>query len=58
MNITWYLLPLATAVSLVWTATRYEDTEVIVRKAVKLLMQILVFMAVILIVLVVLSYKL
>jgi len=58
MNITWYLLPLAIGVSLVWTATRYEDTQVIVRKATKLFTQILVFMAVILIVLVTLSHNL
>jgi len=58
MNITWYLVPLAAAVSLVWEASRYEQTDVILRKAVKLFVQILLFMAVVLVLLLALSHNL
>lgn len=58
MNITWYLLPMAASVSLVWTASRYESTPVIIRRSVRLFLQILFFMAVILVGLAVLSYRL
>lgn len=58
MNITWYLLPLAAAVSLVWTTSRYESPEVILKRSVRLFVQILLFMALILGVLFVLSYNL
>lgn len=58
MNITWFLLPLAASISLVWNASRYESTEFILRRSGKMFLQILFFMALILIVLVALSYKL
>lgn len=58
VNVTWYLLPLAAVISLVYSATRYEDTERILRRAGRLFVQILVFMAVILGVLVALSFRL
>jgi len=58
INILWYLLPLTAAVSLVWQATRYEDPRVIMRRSVKLFLQILAFMAAILVVLHLLSYNL
>ncbi|WP_437228166.1 hypothetical protein SH661x_000756 [Planctomicrobium sp. SH661] len=58
MNITWYLFPLAAAISLVWNASRYESTELILKRSGKMFLQILVFMAIILAVLVALSYKL
>lgn len=58
MNITWYLLPLAAAVSLVWTTSRYESPEVILKRSVRLFVQILLFMALILGVLFALSYNL
>ncbi len=48
MQYTLNLLPLAAVVSLVWTATRYESTPTIMRKSVRLFMQILFFMALIL----------
>ena len=48
MMYTLNLLPLAAVVSLVWTATRYESTPTILRKSVRLFLQILFFMALIL----------
>jgi hypothetical protein len=57
-NITWYLLPLAAAISLVYNASRYEDSARIVRQAGKTFLTIVFFMALILGVLVVLSYDL
>jgi hypothetical protein len=57
-NVTWYLLPLAAVISLVYSATRYEDTQRILSRAGRLFMQILVFMTIILGVLVALSYRL
>lgn len=58
MNITWYLLPLAASVSLVWTSSRYEATDVIIKRSAKLFAQIILFMALILCVLLALSYNL
>ena len=58
MNVTWFLLPLAAAVSLVWNASRYESTEVILKRSGAMLVKILVCMAIILGVLACLSYKL
>ncbi|TWT42985.1 hypothetical protein KOR42_45850 [Thalassoglobus neptunius] len=58
MNISWFLLPLAASVSLVWTASRYESTPLILVRSAKLFGQILFFMALILLVLFVLSYNL
>ena len=51
MNITWYLFPLAAAVSLVWNTSRYEFTPLILQRSLKLFLQIILFMAVILAVL-------
>ncbi|MCA9079330.1 MAG: hypothetical protein KDA58_02175 [Planctomycetaceae bacterium] len=55
---TWYLIPVAAAVSLVWNATRYESTQVILLRAGRMYLQVLLFMAIILGVLALLSYKL
>lgn len=57
-NITWYLLPLAAVISLVYNASRYEDATRIIRQAAKTFVTILFFMAVILGVLILLSYNL
>lgn len=54
----WYLFPVAAAVSLVWNGTRYESPRIIVRRAIKLYLNILLFMGVILGILIFLSYKL
>jgi hypothetical protein len=58
MNITWFLFPLAAAVSLVWNTSRYESTGVILKRSGKMFLQIILFMAVILGVLIALSYNL
>lgn len=58
MNVTWFLLPLAASVSLVWNCSRYESPEVILRRSGKMFLQILFFMAIILVVLVLLSFRL
>ncbi|WP_437186105.1 hypothetical protein SH668x_003242 [Planctomicrobium sp. SH668] len=57
MNITWFLFPMAAAISLVWNASRYESTEVIVQRSVRMFIQIVVVMLIILLALVGLSYK-
>jgi hypothetical protein len=58
MNVTWFLFPLAAGVSLVWNASRFESTELILRRSGKMFLQIIVIMAVILGVLAALSYNL
>lgn len=55
IGLTWYLLPLAAAISLVYSATRYELTSRIISRALRLFLQVLFFMAVILAVLLALS---
>ncbi len=55
INVTWYLLPLAAAVSFVYSASRYEDSARIVSRAVRLFGSIILFMGIILGVLVGLS---
>lgn len=56
-NVTWYLLPLAMIVSLVYRASRFELPDRILRRATWLFLQIVGFMAVVFAVLWVLSYK-
>ncbi|MEZ6057227.1 MAG: hypothetical protein R3C01_11040 [Planctomycetaceae bacterium] len=41
-----YLVPITAAVSLVYSATRYEQTERIVRNALDLFLRILIFMVI------------
>lgn len=55
MNVTWFLIPLAAAVSVVWNASRFEATDVIVGRSLRMFVQILFFMALILGLLVLLS---
>lgn len=55
IGLTWYLLPLAAAISLVYSATRYESTPRIISRALRLFLQVLFFMGVILAVLLALS---
>ena len=43
-NLLWYILPLAICISLVYSASRYEATESIMRRAVRLFFQIAIFM--------------
>ena len=47
-NVYWYLLPLIVVVSLVYSATRYEEWPIILRRAVRLAVFIAGFMGVIL----------
>jgi len=44
-NTTWYVLPLAGAISLVYSASRYELTERILKRAARLFLTITGFMA-------------
>jgi hypothetical protein len=44
-NTMWYVLPLAGAISLVYSASRYELTERILRRALRLFLTITGFMA-------------
>ncbi|MBI1314282.1 hypothetical protein GC176_23550 [bacterium] len=55
---TWYVIPLAAAISLVYSASRYELPERIIRRAVRLFGTITGFMACVLVVLWLLSYNL
>lgn len=58
VGLTWYLLPLAAAISLVYSATRYESTTRIIHRAVRLFLQVLFFMGIILGLLLALSFRL
>lgn len=58
MNISWHLLPLAVAVSLVYNASRYEAPTRILQRAAKLFVMILLVLALILGGLSALSYDL
>jgi|GEM_PF-623790 len=55
-NVTWYLIPLAMIVSLVYSASRFELPDRILRRATWLFLQIIGFMAVVFAVLWVLSF--
>lgn len=55
-NVTWYLIPLAMIVSLVYSTSRFELPDRILRRAIWLFIQIIGFMAVVFAVLWVLSY--
>ncbi len=57
-NTTWYLLPLALAISLVYSASRYELPERILSRAIRLFLQIIGFMGAAFLVLWVLTYGL
>lgn len=47
----WFMFPLAAVISLVYSATRFELTEVIVRRAVRYFINIVIFMILVLVVL-------
>lgn len=57
-NVTWFLLPLAAVISLVYSASRYEHPETILRRAGRLAVTILFFMGVVLVLLYLLSFRL
>jgi hypothetical protein len=58
MHVAWYLLPLAVAVSLVYSATRFESPPQILRRSARLFLTILVSMAAVFVVLFLLSRNL
>ncbi|HUG90255.1 MAG TPA: hypothetical protein VML55_05450 [Planctomycetaceae bacterium] len=58
MSVSWFLLPLAAVISLVYSASRYELPEVILRRATRLFVTILGFMAAVFVVLLWLSFRL
>jgi hypothetical protein len=55
-NLTWYIFPLAMVVSLVYSASRFELPDRILRRAIWLFIQIVGFMAIVFVVLWVLSF--
>jgi hypothetical protein len=57
-NVSWYLLPLAVVISLVYSASRYELAEAILKRSGRLFVTILAFMAVVLGALILLSRNL
>ena len=56
--LSWYLLPLAAVISLVYNTSRYEHTPRILRRAARTFVTIIVCMGLILLLLVALSYNL
>jgi len=58
INVTFYLFPLALAISLVYSASRCELPEQILRRAMRLFIQIILFMAFSLGILWMLSFRL
>ena len=58
MSVTWFLLPLAAVISLVYSASRYEIPDVILRRATRHFITILVFMGVVFLLLLWLSFRL
>ena len=58
LGVTWYLFPLAAVISLVYSATRFESPSRILSRAGKLFLQVLFFMAIILGVLILFSFRL
>jgi len=57
-NTMWYMLPLAAVISLVYSASRYELPERILRRAGRLFLQIVIFMGIVLGLLLALSFRL
>ncbi len=57
-NITWHLIPMAAAISLVYSASRYELTGRIITRAIRLFAPILVIMGAAFLLLLALSYNL
>ena len=57
-NVLWYLLPLAIVISLVYSASRFEQPERILRRSVRLFLQIVLFMGTVFAILFVLSFGL
>ena len=58
INTTWFLLPLAASISLVYSASRFELRERIIQRSIRLFMTIMVFMVLVYAVLYLLSFRL
>lgn len=58
MNTMWYLFPLAVGISLVYSASRFEQPQLILLRAVRMLWMILLSMGAVMILLFVLSWNL
>ena len=58
INVTWYLLPLAAVISLVYSASRYELPERILNRAARLFTHIILFMLAVFVILYALSFGL
>lgn len=54
-NVLWYLVPLALAISLVYSASRFEMPDRILHRAIRLFFQIVLFMGTVFAILFVLS---
>ena len=54
-NLLWYLLPLTLAISLVYSASRFEAPSRILHRAMQLFVQITLFLGVVFVLLLVLS---
>jgi hypothetical protein len=51
MNLNWYLIPLAASISLVYSSSRYELTDRILRRSLRLFITILTAMSLVFVVL-------
>ncbi len=58
LPVLYYMFPLTAAISLVYSASRYEDPQAILKKSFRLFMQIIIFMLGILLLLYILSVNL
>ena len=58
ISVTWYLFPLALVISLVYSASRYELPDRVLRRAGRLFINIMIFMTVVFVILFALSRKL
>jgi hypothetical protein len=58
METTWYLLPLAASISLVYSASRYELRARIIQRAIRLFITMIVFLVLVYAVLYLLSFRL
>lgn len=57
-NITWHLIPLAIAISLVYSASRYELPTRVLHRAARIFLTIILFMVAVFVILFALSYRL
>jgi len=56
-NVTWHLVPLTAVISLVYSASRYELRERILRRSLSLFGQIMVFMILVFLILLAFSWN-